>query len=172
MLETTAFDEQWKAAGAGELDGAEHQIYPTRDGRWRKRNDLIFHGTWLEYFHRLALHRWLFPDTAYEFEGFMDVNGRLCAVSSQKSIRAAEGAGREAVSEEMRQMGFVSVWGDDYYHPRLGVLVEDLHDENAVIAPTGSLIIFDPVIYLAKAEMFQEGGKLYGQNYRAGFNSQ
>lgn len=152
LLSAEEFNRKWHAAGAGDLDGAEHQIHP-ENGFWHKRNDLIFHGTWLEYFHRLALHDWLFPDTAYRFEGLMDVDGKLWAVSTQKSVLAERGATRTEVEREMNLMEFDRVSGENYYNSRLGVLVEDLHDENAVITQRGSVVIFDPVIYLAKPEM-------------------
>ncbi len=149
MQAATGFTAKWESAG--KIGGAERQVHP-EDGCWHKRNDLIFHGTWLEYFHRLALHNWMFPDTAYRFEGLMDVDGMLYAVTSQKSVRAECGATRSDVEVEMTKMGFERTGGDDYYSPDLGVLVEDLHDENAVFTPTGSLVIFDPIIYLAWSE--------------------
>ena len=151
MLDADGFTQKWQQAG--QIEGAEHQVHPDDHGFWHKRNDLIFHGTWLEYFHRLTLHNWLFPDTAYRFDGFMDVNGVLYAVAAQKSMRAECGASRADVEQEMRKMGFERTGGDDYYSHDLEVLVEDLHDENAVFTPKGSLVIFDPIIYLAKPEM-------------------
>lgn len=30
-----------------------------------KTNDAIVHGTWLEFFERLAVHDWLFPEVDY-----------------------------------------------------------------------------------------------------------
>jgi hypothetical protein len=151
MVDADGFANQWQEAG--QIEGAEHQIYPDDNGFWHKRNDLIFHGTWLEYFHRLALHNWLFPDAAYRFDGFMDVAGVLYAVTAQKSVLAECGATRAHVEREMRKMGFERTGGDDYYSRDLGVIVEDLHDENAVFTPKGSLVIFDPIIYLPKPEM-------------------
>ena len=53
----------------------------------------------------------------------------------------------------MKQRGFYRRKADNYYNPDLGILVEDLHDENVLVSAKGSLLIFDPVLYLAKPEM-------------------
>jgi len=52
----------------------------------------------------------------------------------------------------------------DYYKPNAGVVVQDLHDENAVISPMGSLRIFDPVPTMVKQEDLVHGGMLSGLN--------
>ena len=49
----------------------------------------------------------------------------------------------------MAEAGFTPVGttsrSDDYQHPVLGIEVNDLHDENAVIGVGGQVVIFDPV---------------------------
>ena len=83
----------------------------------------------------------------------MLVDDGLQPVVTQKAFLAVRGAERNEVEAEMSKRGFYRRYADNYYNPDLGVLVEDLHDENVLISPKGSLLIFDPVIYLAKPEM-------------------
>ncbi|GAB3323916.1 hypothetical protein GCM10027299_20620 [Larkinella ripae] len=139
------FTAKWKAGG--EIEGGEHQLY-AEAGWVYKRNNLIYHTSWLDYFHRLVLHNWLFPETAMQFEGLMEVDSELQAVISQKAIRAVRGATREEVEEEMSNRGFRRLKQDNYRHLLLPILVEDLHDENVLVDSEGDLLIFDPVIYL------------------------
>ena len=53
----------------------------------------------------------------------------------------------------MHKRGFHCRKADNYYSLTLGILVEDLHDENVLVSPKGSLLIFDPVIYVAWPEI-------------------
>lgn len=144
------FTQRWIAGG--KIEGAEHQVYLNRDVVV-KRNNMTYHTTWLDYFHRLVLHNWLFPDTAIQFNGLMLVEHHLQPVITQKALLGVRGASRTEVEIEMARLDFYRRQGDDYYNPNLGILVEDLHDENVLVSPHGSLLIFDPVIYLAKPEM-------------------
>jgi hypothetical protein len=60
--------------------GAEHMVLPPPnggEGRWLKANSGWLHGTWKDYFERVGLHNAYFPETAYRFEGFADIDGKL-----------------------------------------------------------------------------------------------
>ncbi|UFH53859.1 hypothetical protein [Spirosoma sp. KNUC1025] len=149
-LNEADFTKNWFSFG--EIEGGEHQLYQ-QNGYFIKRNNLLYHTNWLEYFHRLVLHNWLFPETAVHFEGLMLVGDELQPVIRQKALLAIRGADRKEVETEMAKRGFYRRKADNYYNPDLGILVEDLHDENVLVSPRGSLLIFDPVIYLAKPEM-------------------
>jgi hypothetical protein len=146
----STFTAKWKAYG--EIEGGEHQLYQ-EGGYFFKRNNLFYHACWLEYFHRLVLHNWLFPETALQFEGLMQVQDSLQPVVSQKALLGIRGATTEEVEPEMARRGFVRRFADNYYNTNLGALVEDLHDENVLVSPAGSLLIFDPVIYLITPDM-------------------
>jgi hypothetical protein len=169
MLDPAEFTANWRKHGS--VEGSEHQVSPTETGRVFKRTDTSLHGTWLEYLHRLALHNALFPETRMEFHGLMDVpegdglveGGGLYAVVSQKTIDPARGATRQEVEAELAKMGFRRFRGEDYYNPATGVVIQDLHDENAIINKKGSLIIFDPIPVLSKPADFAEGGMLHNQ---------
>jgi hypothetical protein len=79
------FTRRWEEQGRkGET---EHAIYFDEPGaRWFKLNTLSNHGNWLEYFHRLALHNWLFPEAPLRFEGLTEFDGELLPVVSQPHI--------------------------------------------------------------------------------------
>ncbi len=95
LLDADEFTRRWIAYGC--IEGGEHQIFQ-KDGIFYKRNNLAFHTSYLEYFERLALHNWLFPDTMYWFEGLMLVSeadeeyAQLQPVVAQKALRAVRGA--------------------------------------------------------------------------------
>ena len=150
LLDADAFTARW--IEAGEIEGGEHQVY-SDEGIVFKRNNLLYHTNWLEYFHRLVLHNWLFPETAVTFLGLMFVDDDLQPVISQKALQSVRGATQPEVEAEMNRRGFQRRFADDYYNPDLGVVVEDLHNENVLVSLRGSLLIFDPVIYLAKSDM-------------------
>jgi hypothetical protein len=130
LLDADEFTNRWVLAGC--LEGGEHQVFSEK-GIAYKRNNLAFHVSYLEYFERLFLHNWLFPDTMYWFEGLMlviesdDEPPQLRPVVSQIALQAVRGATREEVAAEMLRLGF---------------------DQNVLVDDTGDLLIFDPVIYL------------------------
>lgn len=138
LLNEDEFTQNW--IKYGEIEGGEHQIYQ-RNGYFLKRNNLFYHVNWLEYFHRLVLHNWLFAETSVHVEGLMLVDDELQPVISQKALLAVRGATREEVEAEMTRRGFYRRKADNYYNPNLGILVEDLHDENVLVSPEGSLLI-------------------------------
>ncbi len=121
------------------------------DGRtvW-KRNNLSYHHSWQEYFERLLLHNWLFPEAPMALQGFdVDEEGQFRPVITQTLIVIDRGAARQDVQPWMEAQGFkvADEKGLNFYHPIAGIIVEDLHDENAVFDMNGRLIVFDPVIY-------------------------
>lgn len=52
--------------------------------------------------------------------------------------------------------GFVNTKNNDYHHPDLGIILEDLHDEN-VLTKGGVLQFVDTVFYIT--DKFYEIGK-------------
>ena len=53
------------------------------------------------------------------------------------------------MKEIMTDNGFINKKNSDYYSKELGIIVEDLHDEN-VLTNDGVLFFIDTVFYLAK----------------------
>jgi len=148
LISNEEFIRQWERDGKkGE---AEHEVYydePTH--RWFKRNTLNFHSTFLEYFHRLALHNYMFPEAPVQLEGFLVRYDHLYPIISQPHIQATRGATQAEVKVHMEAMGFEHIPGsDDYYNEKSGIRVEDLHDENVLISPEGYMYIVDPLVYL------------------------
>ncbi len=152
LLDADDFTNRWMAYG--KVEGGEHQIFQ-ENGYFYKRNNLAFHTSYFEYFERLIMHNWLFPDTLYWFEGFMlvsedpDDEPQLRPVVTQKALLAVRGANRDEVEAEMNRMGFLRRYEDNYVNPDQTIFIEDLHDQNVLMDSTGDLLIFDPVIYLA-----------------------
>ncbi len=145
LLDSSAFTRQWLEFG--EVEGGEHQVFQA-SGRFYKRNNMAYHSGYLEYFHRVVLHNYLFVETAVHFEGLMWYDDLIQPVISQKAILADRGATRSEVEHEMKLRGFTRRNADNYISTAMGVLVEDLHDENVLVDADGDLLIFDPVIYL------------------------
>lgn len=104
----------------------------------------------------MVLHNYLFPATTYWFEGMMlvseagDEQPQLRPVVAQKALRAVRGAHRDEVEVLMNQMGFTRRYEDNYVNADQTLFIEDLHDQNVLVADTGELLVFDPVIYLTK----------------------
>ena len=135
-------------------NGAEQFVY-MRDGDpyVTKFNNLNFHETPLEFFDRLAMHNYLFPEARYSLIGFSEFyaqNSCFSVVVTQPYVIATRGANREEVIIEMEKMGFTHEGGDTYLSP--DYIVEDLHPGNALLTPQGNIAIIDPVIYLNTAE--------------------
>lgn len=147
FLEGVTLTQKW--IEQGRMGGAEHEVYfDPAVQRWFKRNNLIYHNTYLEYFHRLALHNFLFPEAPVCLEGFVTSDETLMPVLSQPNVRVDHGATHAVTERAMQLLGFERQQDDNYYSRSLGVLVEDLHDENVVIGEDGELYVIDPALYL------------------------
>jgi hypothetical protein len=165
MLDSAEFWCKHKAAndyaaqlGGDSIDGMEHSVYP--DGWfWFKANSAEMQRTWLRYFHRLALHQVLFPETGLEFLGFIkSETGKLYSVTRQPHVHALRGATQNEVETEMKLRGYVRISDmpdhPDYYNPTAGIMIDDLHDQNVVVLETGELVVIDPIPSLPVAEDF------------------
>jgi hypothetical protein len=150
MRDFDEFARKWEEQGRrGET---EHEIYfDPGTQRWFKRNNLSNHGNWLEYFHRLALHNWLFPETSLRFEGLLEVEGALSPVVSQPHVSGMRGASQGEIDDLMQSLGFepirrvIPARQYDYINREVGVEVNDLHDENVLVTHGGDLVVIDPV---------------------------
>jgi hypothetical protein len=84
---------------------------------------------------------------AYELVGFHLFQGRLFAVVKHPFVKSTESTNLENVREFLAANGFISKRENDYFHPGLGIDLEDLHDEN-VLTEEGSLQFIDTVFFL------------------------
>ena len=134
--------------GAYIAEGAEQKVYLSSDGRSvLKTNDTIFYATWEDYFISLLIHNFLFPATAYELMGFRQENSVLYAVVRQPFINSTEPIDLHSLRLFLEHNGFRHKKNNDFYHPELGIILEDLHDEN-VLVNQGVFFFIDSAIYL------------------------
>lgn len=129
-------------------EGAEQKVYyNTERGVVVKTNDSIYFAFWEDYLNNLILHNYFFPDTAYTLLGFIERDNVLFAVVEQPHIAKTEGIDLELVKNFLLQNGFENTRRNDYYNKDLGIILEDLHDEN-VISSNEIPFFVDTVFYL------------------------
>lgn len=147
LLDNNKFNEQW--VRDGKKGESENEVYyDEASHRWYKRNTMFLHSTYLEYFHRVAMHNYLFPEAPLKLEGFVINEDTLMPIVSQQHVQADRGATKEEVTKYMSKIGFKHKTGVDFYNPDTGIIVEDLHDENVLVSPEGHMYIIDPIIWL------------------------
>ena len=127
--------------------GAEQKVY-LKDGLTvLKLNDAIYYASWIDYFHNLLLNNLFFPDTAYQLLGFYKESSILYAVVEQPFVKANEKTDLNIVKTFLENNGFINKKNHDYYNEELGLILEDLHDEN-VLTQDGMLYFIDTVFYI------------------------
>lgn len=129
-------------------EGAEQKVYYFPDnGTVIKINDAIFFAYWEDYLNNLIIHNYFFPDTAYTLIGFKRIGTTLYAVVNQPHIVKTEDIDLNNVKEFLKQNGFQNTKRNDYYNKVLGIILEDLHDENVISANQIPFFV-DTVFYL------------------------
>jgi Serine/Threonine/Tyrosine Kinase found in polyvalent proteins len=128
-------------------EGAEQKVYLMDGKSVIKLNDAIFYNTWVDYLHNLLLNNYFFPDTAYELLGFYELDEVVYAVVKQPFVKATEKTDLQIVKNFMLANGFTNTRNNDYFNPELGIILEDLHDEN-VLTENGILQFIDTVFYI------------------------
>ena len=127
--------------------GGEAQIYLASDRRSViKVNDGVYYATWLEFFNSIVIHNLLFKETAYAFLGFIEKDGSLLAVLKQPFITSDAPVDLEDVKKFLAFNGFVNSKRNDYFNKELGLILEDMHDEN-IIVNSDTLFFIDTVFY-------------------------
>jgi hypothetical protein len=112
-----------------------------------KINSGIFYLSWLDYFHSLLLHNFFFPSTAYQFLGFCKNSEDIFALVEQPYIKATEATNPELVRVFLESNGLINQRNQDYKHEELGIILEDLHEEN-VLTNDSTLFFIDTIFYL------------------------
>ena len=128
-------------------EGAEQKVFLNNEKEVIKLNDAIYYTSWLDYFYNLLLNNYFFPDTAYQLKGFRRESGILYAVLKQDFIKEDSPTSLESVRTFMKANGFENIRNNDYRNPKLGIILEDLHEEN-VLTAKGSLFFIDTVFYI------------------------
>jgi hypothetical protein len=130
-------------------EGAEQKVYyDPEKGRVIKLNDSIFYILWLDYFNNLIIHNYFFPDTAYSFLGFRVIDDVIFAVVEQVHVVKTEDIDLNTVKKFLKENGFENTRRNDYFNQELGIILEDLHDEN-VISCNKIPFFVDTVFYLS-----------------------
>ncbi len=128
--------------------GAEQSVFLYHDPHFvYKLNDTIFYKTWLDYFHSLLLHNYFFSSTSYELLGFYLREDTLFATVKQPYVEITEPTNNDLVKEFLETNGFQLRRNHDYFNSEIGIILEDLHDEN-VLTNNGVLFFVDTVFYL------------------------
>lgn len=139
------------------IDIPSEERYLTRGGEARvylhtdslnvvKLNDAVYYATWLEFFNSILLHNLIFENTAYTLEGFIKEEDVLYAVLKQPFITSDAPVELEDIKKLLVFNGFENTKRQDYFHPELGLILEDMHDEN-VIVNSEVLFFIDTVFY-------------------------
>lgn len=79
--------------------------------------------------------------------GFYQEENIVYAVVKQPFVKVTEKTDLELVRKFMAENGFLNTRNNDYYNPNLGIILEDLHDEN-VLTENGILHFIDTVFYV------------------------
>ena len=129
--------------------GAEQRVYRYDDTQIIKTNDSIFYEYWLDYFNSLLIHNYFFRSTAYDFLGFKLIDNVLFSVIKQAFIVSNEITDLNRVKQFLSYNDFINIRNNDYLNEDLGIVFEDLHDEN-VLSKNGILYFIDTIFYLNK----------------------
>jgi len=128
-------------------EGAEQKVYLKDEKSVWKLNDAIYYCSWQDYLINLLLNNYFFSDTAYDLKGFYRENNTLYAVVVQNFVKANQKTDLSQVKAFMKENGFVNTRNNDYFNAELGIILEDLHDEN-VLTQGDILYFIDTVFYL------------------------
>ncbi len=128
-------------------EGAEQKVYLKDSKHVLKLNDSIYYNCWLDYFQNLILHNYFFPDTAYTLLGFCTKENTLFAVVQQNFVATDSNTDLSKVKAFLESNGFMNNRNHDYFNKELGIILEDLHDEN-VLTKKDILYFIDTVFYI------------------------
>ena len=130
-------------------EGAEQKVYLNDSEHVLKLNDAIYYNSWKDYFYNLLLHNFFFSDTAYELQGFTKDNETIYAVVKQNYVSITSSTNLSDVKTFLTLNGFENNRNNDYINRELGIILEDLHDEN-VLTKNEILYFIDTVFYLTE----------------------
>jgi len=135
-------------------EGAEQKVYLEDGKHVLKLNDGIFYNSWEDYLNNLLLHNYFFPDTSYELTGFLEDNEKLYAVVKQLFVKATTKTNLKEVKDFLTENGFLNTRNNDYYNPEIGIILEDLHDEN--VLTKDNVLHFIDTVFFIEAEFYQD----------------
>lgn len=133
-------------------EGAEQKVYLKDEDEVYKLNDSIYYISWVDYFDNLLLNNYFFPDTAYNLKGFFSDKEILYALVEQNYIKADMPTDLKNIKIILSNNGFINVRNNDYYNPDLGIILEDLHDEN--VLTSNEIPYFIDTVFYIKPDIF------------------
>lgn len=134
--------------------GGEARVYLANDDRHViKLNDAIYYATWLEFLNSIIIHNLIFSNTAYKLLGFVKEAGVLYAALEQTFVIATAQAYLGDIRRFLEFNEFKHTRRHDYINKRLGLILEDMHDEN-VLVNTETLFFIDSVFYTVHPQKF------------------
>lgn len=128
-------------------EGAEQRVFLKDSEHVLKLNDAIYYSSWKDYFYNLLFHNFFFTDTAYELMGFTKEKDVLYAVVKQSYVAITQSTDLNQVKAFLGSNGFTNTRNNDYFNSDLGIILEDLHDEN-VLTRNDILYFIDTVFYI------------------------
>lgn len=129
-------------------EGAEQKVFfDSENNRVIKLNDAIFYVNWSQYLESLIIHNILFPNTKYTQSGFLRINSTIYTAVEQDYVEPTSLTKIGKIRNEMEKNGFTVKKNSDYINNEIGLIIEDLHEEN-VLTNNGVLFFIDTVIYL------------------------
>lgn len=189
LFDGEEFAQNW--IGQGRQSGMEHRVYYGRDGSvhkaistgatWSEYFERIALNNWLFPSARYEFNGFAIPTEEWKQE--MPHTGLLSrldegdmpspialdldqpqALVSQPFINHVRPATEEEVSKHMEELGYllIDAGAYDFYNPDTGVVVRDIHGENASIDESGSVVVFDSVPYRARDLDYTSEGQLEG----------
>ena len=87
----------------------------------------------LEFFNSLLIHNLIFENTSYTVEGFIKEDDLLYAVLKQPFITTDAHVDLDDINKLFTFNGFENTRQQDYIHKELGLILEDMHDENVLV---------------------------------------
>ena len=106
----------------------------------------MYYATWLEFLNSVLLHNLIFLNTAYSLIGFTKENNILYAVLKQPFITSDAQVDLNDIKEFLIFNSFENSRRHDYINKELGLILEDMHDEN-VLVNSETLFFIDTVFY-------------------------
>lgn len=118
-----------------------------------KLNDAVYYATWLEFFNSIILHNLIFANASYQLLGFAKENDVLHAVLKQPFIKAEAQIELGDIEKFLSFNEFYNYKRNDYVQKELGLILEDMHDENVLVS-SDTLFFIDTVFYTVSPDWF------------------
>lgn len=152
------YNQELKEENLIDVGNGEQFVYFDEDNQnMIKLNDKAFYTYWEDYFNNLLLNNYFFPETAYNLVGFKNQDDKIYAVVKQKFIEKTQDTNLKNVEDHLRFNGFIkpNPLKNDYVNKNLGIILEDVHDEN-VIVKDDQLYFIDTTFYFKNLETYKQ----------------